>query len=204
MKKVIIFVMAAIMAGQVAFAQSKGDMYVGGGLSFNAGTVSTKMTVGGISSTESTPAATTFTITPSFGYFVADNLRLSVSMNYGLEAQKSDGLRTASTFLVGPEFAYYLRLADRFYYTPELGVYGGVSTEAYKSGPSKESVSMGAFGVSLNLLQLEFRPVEKLGFAVNVMGLQYVNMSKTIEGVKVSANAFNFNFSSGIAVRYYF
>ncbi len=204
MKK-IIFVVAAVLAGQVAFAQSKGDMYVGGGLTFGAGSVSTKMTAGGVSTTDKAPAATTFTISPSFGYFVADNLRVSVSLSYGLESQKSGDTRNnTSTFLVGPEVAYYIRLADRLYYTPELGIYGGVASEAYKTGSVKESVNMGAFGIGLNIVQVEFRPTEKLGFSVNVMGLNYVNMSKKIDGVNVSANVLDFNFDASLAVRYYF
>ncbi len=205
MKKVIILVMAALMAGQVAFAQSRGEMYVGGGLTLGAGSVSTTMKAGGISSTETTPAGTSFSISPSFGYFVLDNLRVSVSLNYGLESQKAGEIRNnTSSFLVGPEVSYYIPLADGLYYTPELGLYGGVAIEAYKSGSSTESVSMGAFGLGLNLIQLEFRPTYRLGLAVNIMGLQYINMSKTVEGVTMSANAFNFNFDAGLSVRYYF
>ncbi len=214
MKKVIILLAAALMAGSAAFAQSKGDMYVGGGLTLGAG--STNYSEGAYSVKGTNP--TTFTIAPSFGYFVLDNLRVGAGLSLGITGQStgegdSKVRNNRTTFLVGPQVAYYLRLSDKLYYTPELGIYGGAVTETYKAGSVKVSQSGGAFKLGLSLAQVEFRATDKLAFAVDVMNLSYMNLSTKVDDVnedgepiktKVSEGTFNFDINATLAVRYYF
>ncbi len=240
MKRSIILAICALFIGVTASAQfttatnggskksgssgtySQGTMYVGGGLTFGAGSSNVKMSANGLSESYKSPNPAEFTIAPSFGYFVADNLRVSLSLNYGISSQtdKNDNYKateSSSSFLIGPEVAYYIRIADNLYYTPELGIYGGVTgnKEKYTSDnhSSEEKANAGTFGFGLSLAQVEFRPTPKLGFAVNVMNLKYFSKSKTETEkisdteelkIKYTTGSFNFNFNATFAVRYYF
>ncbi len=214
MKKIIVILAAALMAGSAAFAQSKGDMYAGGGLSFGAGSASEKQ---GTTTTKGT-VPTTFAITPSFGYFILDNVRVGGSLTLDLAGQShgsgnSKVKNNETTFLIGPEAAYYLRIADNLYYTPELGLYGGVASKSYKAGNTKESVSGGAFCLGLSLAQVEFRATDKLAFGVDLMNLQYLTTSYKVDDYnssgekvksKVASSTFKFNINATLSVKYYF
>ncbi len=205
MKKLITLLTICLLSATAAFAQNEGDMYAGGSISLGAGSYSTTVRQGGISSTDATPMTTTFSIAPTFGYFIADNMRVSASLGYGLESSGSKDNRTSiSSFLIGPEFSYYVCLADNFYYTPEIGIYGGFSAYSQKLGSTTESTTMGAFGITLNFIQLEMRPIENISFSINIMSLEYVGASKTVNNVTYSSNNVRFNFDATIGVRYYF
>lgn len=85
------------------------EMYVGGSL----GVTTASASIDGVSA-----SATTFGFAPEFGYFVADRLRLSGSIAYNLTSSGD----TSHALTIGPSVAYYVRLCDRFYYTPEAGI----------------------------------------------------------------------------------
>lgn len=109
MKKLFFCALAAIVSLQVASAQKRGEMYVGGSL----GVTTASASIDGVSA-----SATTFGFAPEFGYFVADRLRLSGSIAYNLTSSGD----TSHALTIGPSVAYYVRLCDRFYYTPEAGI----------------------------------------------------------------------------------
>lgn len=91
-------------------AQNKGDKYVGGII----GITTTSISIDGSSASQ-----TTFGFAPEFGYFASDRLRVGGSIGYQLIS--SDG-ETTHGLTAGPSLAYYVRLCDRFYYTPQLAV----------------------------------------------------------------------------------
>ena len=101
MKKLFFCALAAIVSLQVASAQKRGEMYVGGSL----GVTTASASIDGISA-----SATTFGFAPEFGYFVADRLRLSGSIAYNLTSSGD----TSHALTIGPSVAYYVRLCDRF------------------------------------------------------------------------------------------
>ncbi len=201
MKKILI-IAAAFLVSATAFGQKKGDMYVGGGLTLGAGTSSYTTSYEGTSSTTKGSTPVTFSISPSFGYFLWDNIRVGGSLAYGVQAQPDS--YSTHTFMVGPEAAYYLRLADKFYYTPELGLYGGLYADSTHSGSTTTTTTWGAFSVGLSLAQVEFRPLGNIAFAVDVMNMGYVYRSRTENDIKRSYGSFNFDLNASVAVRYYF
>ena len=77
------------------FAQNRGDMYVGGILGVSGGSSKTSVTVGSTTMKgDSTPSDTEFNLTGEFGYFFADNWRVSGSLGYELVSSptnKKDG-----------------------------------------------------------------------------------------------------------------
>lgn len=75
---------------------------------------------------------------------------------------------TAAAFAINPNIAYYVKLANRFYYTPEVGV-------SFDFGSRKEQLSKSesyktpfwGWNVYANLLALEFRVTDK--FAIGAL-----------------------------------
>ena len=58
--------------------------------------------------------------------FVAKNFRFGLNAGGHFlknESVEIDYCQKTKTVLVGPEFAYYVTLCDKFYYVPQLGIY---------------------------------------------------------------------------------
>ena len=99
-----------------------------------------------------------------------------------------------------PNLAYYVRLCDKFYYTPGLEL-GFVSTFS-------KDLSMPGFGLDVNLGSFEFRPTNKLGISMNALSLSYAyrTYKESYSGVRINSNAVDFSLgiSPSIGVKYYF
>lgn len=183
MKKLLFCALFALASCQLAAAQNKGDMYVGGMI----GVSTTSISSDGISST-----MTKFNLAPEFGYFVADRLRISGSLNYGLSS--SDGL-TTHTLIIGPSIAYYVKLCNNFYYTPEFGLgfaYG--STEGISGTGVALGFQFGAF---------EFRPASHWGLSFNLLSLDYTYLSYD-RNISSNGVGFQLGISPTVGLKYYF
>lgn len=183
MKKLLFCALIAFASCQLATAQERGDMYVGGIIG-----VSTSS----ISSEGSSVTTTNFSMAPEFGYFVADRLRISGSLNYGLSS--SDGF-TTHTLVIGPSIAYYVKLCNNFYYTPEFGLgfaYG--STEGISGTGVALGFQFGAF---------EFRPTSHWGLSCNLLSLDYTYLSYDRD-ISSSGIGFQLGISPTIGLKYYF
>lgn len=194
MKKLFFCALAAIVSLQVASAQKRGEMYVGGSL----GVTTASASIDGVSA-----SATTFGFAPEFGYFVADRLRLSGSIAYNLTSSGD----TSHALTIGPSVAYYVRLCDRFYYTPEAGI-GFAYASAYGAVGSVAvgSVANGyGFATGLKFGAFEFRPASHCGISFSLLSLQYTYLSCSSGGYSESGNnvQFDFGVSPTIGFKYY-
>lgn len=106
MKKILLCAVALALSFHTLSAQNQGDSYFGG-------------MVGVATYTDSSSTLTTFSLAPEVGHFIEKNLRLGFSLGY--QFMSEEGV-TAHGLTVGPNLAYYVRLCDRFYYTPELAI----------------------------------------------------------------------------------
>lgn len=188
MKKICICLLAIFSTGVIcASAQNKGDMFAGGSL----GISTTSTIVNGNSST-----SLDFEIAPEFGYFVIDNLKVGASIAYGINFMDS----ATHILSIIPNIAYYVKVCDKFYYTPglELGFVSGFS----------EDLSMPGFGLAANLGSFEFRPTNKLGISMNLLSLSYVLLTYNNKDYGVHFNSNGVNFSLGVSpsigLKYYF
>lgn len=199
MKKLFFCALAAIVSLQVASAQKRGEMYVGGSL----GVTTASASIDGISVSATTASAsiagisasaTTFGFAPEFGYFVADRLRLSGSIAYNLTSSGD----TSHALTIGPSVAYYVRLCDRFYYTPEAGI-GFAYASAYGANGY-------GFATGLKFGAFEFRPASHCGISFSLLSLQYTYLSCSSGGYSASGNnvQFDFGVSPTIGFKYYF
>ncbi len=194
MKRIICLFVAVIAITAAASAQQKGEKYLGGSLG-----------VATTTSIANSTSATSFglSLAPEFGYFVADKFRISASVGYGLEtANRTDPV--THTITVMPELAYYVRLADNFYYTPsfQFGFACGIAGKTEMTN----SFAMPGFGIGLSLGAFEFRPTRKFGVSFSLLSLEYVFTSYKGDYLKYNHNGISFRLggSSTIGLRYYF
>lgn len=179
--KRILFVAVAMLFCLAASAQVKGDKYAG--LSMGAAVQSTSKTIGG-SNSVSLAAQT------EIGLFLADNLRLGIGVGGGL--QKS-GENTTVSFVVNPALAYYFKLGERSYYTPEIGF-------SWESGNALESVPYNGWSMYVDFLSFEFRISDSMAMAFSMgrMSTVWLNVLGT------TGNQFSLMLNNGsLGLRYY-
>ena len=213
MKKIMLFVVAMLI-GVVSFAQKKGDMFIAGTISADFGTQKSTLSDGSYSTSASQPLSSSFSFGAEYGYFVVDNLRLAMAMSVPLSwspAEEVDGKwlnDKVSAFVINPNVSYYVRLADRFYYTPEVGVsfdFGSLKEELTKS--ETYTTPFWGWNVYANLLALEFRVSERIAIGALVGGISYGSTiySDKESDAKLASNQFNFDFNnSSVQFRFYF
>lgn len=167
MKKILLVLAVVFGLSTTAMAQQKGDAFIGGAIGFSAGT----------------DQSASFGLAVEGGGFVANRLALSGSVAYNLIG----GEMHAITF--GPKFSYYARLADKFYYTPGVSVFG-----AYVNVGGADA---GDVGIGLDLAAFEFRPTPHFG-----MNIDLFSMSALFN------NGFSFSadmmMNTSVSFRYYF
>ena len=204
----------AMLIGVASFAQIKGDMYIAGSIFTGFGTQTTTLSEGGYSVSVDQPLSTSFSFGVEYGYFVADNIRLAMAMSlpsFSSPFEEVDGKwlkDKESSFVINPNVAYYLRLADRLYYTPEVGVsvsFGSLKEQLSKSETYK--TPFWGWDVYANLLALEFRVSEKIAIGALIGAISYgsVIYTNVDTDYKAAINQFDFDLNnSRVQFRFYF
>ena len=205
MKKIVLFSIAMLMS-VASFAQKKGDMYVAGSFATDFGAYTMSSSADGYATSEKTPFGTSFEIGGDYAYFVADNVRLGLGASFPFSSspiEKVDGKwlkdKTAD-FYFSPDVAYYVKLADRFYYTPEIGMLFGWSRIRTQLSPSlTESTSISTWGGYINILAFEFQASERMAIGVTVGGIAAYSSVYTYNDsdVKYKMNQFFCDLNNG-------
>ena len=211
MKK-ILFLTTAMLISVASFAQKKGDMYVSGFFTADLGAYASSSSTYG-SSSEWYTFDSSFEIGAEYGYFVADNLRLSLGVSFPIQSSPVDEMDGESykyittTFDIYPSVAYYVKMGEKCNYTPTLGLMyqrdkmKTKGTELYAS--SSRASSWGAY---LDILAFEFKVSEKfsIGVIAGSLGAYSSNYVYT-EDEKYKMNQFLFDFSHGsVDFKFYF
>lgn len=170
MRKIITTIAIAILTLTTfsVNAQEKGNKYVGGNIGFGVSYIS------GLGSAN-------ISIAPEFGYFVKNNIKVGAELAYGY----SEGIHA---LLVTPNITYYHRFFDKLYYTPGIGLSGGLATF--------DGSTAGAFALSINLASVEYKPTEKIGISLSLVNLNYAHLG--------GLNIVNFNLMTSPYVGFHY
>lgn len=178
--KRILFVAAAIFVCVAMSAQSKGEKSISGSLVTTFGNSSVKTYNGITTNTQDVPTASEFNVMAGFGYFVSDHLRFAIGMGVPIKSTPDTPsgdtwLKTKTTgFMINPNIAYYMRVADRLYYNPEIGYLFGTGSVKKDLTPSTtHNANYNGHIVYLNFLSLEFRASQKFAIGTNIGDLSY-------------------------------
>ncbi|MBP5481724.1 MAG: hypothetical protein J6Y22_08240 [Paludibacteraceae bacterium] len=217
-KRIVSLLLCAVSIG--AYAQQKGDMFLGlhGGVGLTSSNVSyeikDKKNLYDETLKDSNPNVDFF-IAPGFHYFFANNLRIGLDFTFGITKEHLEYAVETTSFTsdtkskywsVGPVFAGYVKLAEKFYYVPELDlnyirmkvdenavymykkqyVSYTILPEEYRNEPLDNISNVGAyktdgkpvngFSSTLRLLQFEFRPTERLGFSMSLIDFSFTHI----------------------------
>jgi outer membrane protein W len=212
MKKLLLII-AVVIISTSAFAQNKGDKYLMAGASASFGTMKMSVTNGNQSVNSTEPMNTTFGLQVGYGLFAADNIRfeLGVGVSYQSEPTTQSGNlwlhnKTMMAELC-PNVSYYLKITDKFYYTPEVGVsliMGSTENEQSVSQSTKyKTYGLGVYG---NLCAFEFRATDKVALGVNVGYLHFLHlkMPNAVNNLDVIGNEIGFNLNNlSVVARFY-
>jgi len=201
-KRIVAILLCAVSFG--AYAQQKGDMYIGSMV--GVGLTSSSIYYDGEKQNEYDPSKG-ISVSPEFQYFVADKFRLGLVSSFGVDKNHFERVIKKSSYIfntkisfwaIGPSFAKYIRMVDNFYYVLELGAcymhsqsrmegefirrdyvssdelnLGSGQKSTYKREFSSNPQTYKGFQLRLCFAQFEFRPVERWGFAMNLLDLSF-------------------------------
>lgn len=214
MKKYLLSLMA-LCCSAVLFAQEKGEMYLGGTLDLSVGTQKTILSSGSISESADNPMTTSFGLGVEYAYFAAKNFRLALSVSYGMSSQPTDKVgnkwyRTnTNLFSINPNIAYYVKIVDKFYYTPEIGVsFGFGNIKSPLTETSTYTSPYSTWDIYANLIAFEYRvsPHFAMGCGYGYMGYGSAKVTDADnKNNNIKNNTFKFDLgTAGIYARYYF
>ncbi len=213
MKKTIVISFLFVFS-QLLIAQTKGDKYIAGSLSLSSGSQESELSTGSTSQTTSQPLGTSFEIQGELAYFVADNIRLSIAIGrpYFSNPESKDGdkwlFSKTAAVSINPNIAYYVKIAEKFYYTPEVGY-------SYSFGSYKEELTASttynadyrSSGIYGHIIAFEYRITEKIALGI-MSGTIYSDSSKIKDkesNTFLKNDSLGFRINEGsIAVRLYF
>lgn len=210
MKKHLLFV-GAILISMTSWAQAKGERYIAGSINAECGTQTTTMKfIDSYAETITQPQNAAFGVGIEYATFVSDNWRLALAASVGWSSTpqtKYDWGWAKNRSIevdLNPNVAYYVQLADRLYYTPEVGViigYGSLSEQASKTTAYKDP--FWGWGVYAHLLALEFRATEKFAIGTAIGTIRYTG--SVIPYYDLSVSMFKFDLGqSSVNLRFYF
>lgn len=180
----LFYCLVAVLALSVydASAQKKGDLYVGAGL----GLGTSSAILGDMSVTD-----VSFNIVPEVGYFVADRFMVGFGVGYDLMASGGD---VQHGLALGPQFAYYVPLCDKLYYTPSLQLAFCLV--------AADGAAVPGFGLGATLAGVEYRPTERIGLSASLLSLNYKLLSS--DGITLHNVDLGLSISPKVGVKFYF
>ncbi|MDJ0366153.1 hypothetical protein QMK33_13420 [Hymenobacter sp. H14-R3] len=187
----LLFATAALLGlAQAGYAQTAikaGTIQLGGGVGYSRTSQDRPGTIyNGNTSTKVTDTYSQFSIAPSVGFFVADNLAVGINANY-----QSTNQNDARYFQAGAFVQYYQMVSEQFGFTGTLG--GGY--QHVKSSSAYDGQNGFYAGLTPGLV---FFPIPKLAIGASIGGLNYSRLSYKANGFNgsdtYSSSTFGANF----------
>ena len=215
MKKLVLLIGIFIFSMNV-FAQNRGEMYIitSATTSFGQTYGNTFNSNGVLASTTEKPLNTYLSFDAGFGYFVANNFRLELCVGAYYEKDPREKASSDSWlsnkykgFRVCPSLSYYVKFADKFYYTPEVGVDFDFGKYSYDETLSESwNCPYRGYSIYTNLIAFMYRVGPHFALWVSVGELHYTHRNYYDEGNMIylgGTTAFNLN-NGTIAAHIYF
>lgn len=184
MKRFLVIAVALMLCTSAAFAQNKGDRYVGGYAGINLQSTFTE-------------SVKTRSISYDFKFeyaeFIANHVKLGVNFGYA-------NANSTHAYTITIDGAYYIPLCEKLYYTP--GVEFGTVFGQKNMGDVFYDINARGIGVRANIFTLEFKPTKHFGISTSIVSLDYIWLTYR----DYSSNTLNFNFGINptVGFKYYF
>ena len=209
-----IVLLCSICLSVSLFAQNKGDKYIAGALNADFSKVNAEIFDGTYYTRSSRPIDSAFELQFELAYFALDNLRLSVALgaNYGSNPSTQDTsdnwlFTNSNSFSFNPNVAYYIKLFDKVYYTPEVGVSmytGKYLTEVSQNVFSKYNTSGLNFYASILAFEFILNDRFALGVVSGTLSYAMNRYDDKTTGESIIAKEGSLSLNNGfIAFRFY-
>lgn len=130
MKKILVLVISLVCMNLISAQTEKGKFVVSGATGLQFASMKTEHSSNMFSGIKVT--TNTFSIMPSFGYYIIDNLAVGVLANYASTTIKNDGFKdTSSSLALMPFGSYYFPVEGNFRPAVQFGA--GLASTAYGS-----------------------------------------------------------------------
>lgn len=213
-KYILVFALVALSA--IGFSQNKGEKYIVTTANVSFGSVSTEITDGYQSVTSQKPLGTNLGLGIGFGYFVANNFRIELCLSGYADSnpiEKSGNVWLKDKYkglCVNPNLSYFVRLAEGFYYTPEVGVSFGWGKNTYEQSTNQSTnYNYTDYAFYANLLAFQCRLSSNFALGIVVGDVSYrirdYNIGANINDGHYNVNQFGVNLNSGgVFANFYF
>lgn len=215
MKKIVLLI-SLIALSTIGFAQNKGEKYIVTSANVSFGNSSSEITDGYQSVVSKKPLATNFGLGVGFGYFVANNFRIELCLSGYANSNPTEKLGEVwlkdkyKGFDVNPNLSYFVKLAEGFYYTPEIGASIGWGKSTYEQSVSQSTnYNYSDYAFYVNLLAFQCRVSQSFALGIVVGDVSYrirdYNINANINDGHYTVNQFRVNLnSSSVFANFYF
>ena len=205
MKRLTIIISLVVLSISV-FAQKEGEKYLAPSIFTSFGRQYVRYTNYLEHYNASKPLDILVTPSCEFAFFPLDNWRFAFAIGIPFYASPDQEYASgweydyimAVTF--NPNVAYYVRLTDHLYYTPEVGIkyeYGKES-DSFSSIFSRTTPSYWGITAGVNLFGLEYRVSEKIAISVGISSIYYTFARES--GSQYSSSYWQFGINNGTTV----
>ena len=181
----IALLLFALLGGAATTAQAQtaipaGTISLGGGIGYNRHSEKNEILIGSTPSTAES-VSSQFQLSPSVGYFIANNLAIGLNLGYTASKNKYSSAITGinksldpnTTLRVGPYVQYYKMLSDQFGLLGTLGAgYQHGVMNGYVTRNVTYQTKTNGYYASL-MPGLIFFPIPKLGISASIGSLAY-------------------------------
>lgn len=208
MKNFHLFIFLFLFTLQYSFAQvtEAGNFMIGSTLGLSSAQSRITQIDSGGEESEETPSSTQFSIAPSIGYFILDQLAVGIGMDYTLSQvdNSNEDYTRDSDLLFGPFARYYLMTGDDSAFFLEANFGFGNARDDKEIGGQKQKINT-------NIFAMGFGPgftVVSSG-SVGIEALVKYNFAKSdfdteIAGVRQQTISRTNQFDFSVGLRYYF
>ncbi|OBW42353.1 OmpW family protein [Chryseobacterium sp. MOF25P] len=195
-----------LLAGAIALCglsnaqMSKGDWVISGNTGMGFNNVNTTFKAEGQS--EDGPKVSTFSVTPSVGYFVIDKLAVGIDLGFTTATTKYDGEKTTTTsFAVMPTATYYFANDSKF--VPFLGAGVGYASVKNKASVDfmgvSESEEVTTDGLAWKVKGgVTYMATQSLGINLGV-GFDQFSNKESYEGIDLKTKVSTFGVNVGFS-----
>lgn len=214
MKKTIKIFIVLLLCSISSYAQQKGDMYFEISAKASFGSMDYSAYQGGNYQRTQKPEETSLGIQIEGSSFISDNFRLSLAIGVPFVSSPTNsngnqwGKVKAIGIQINPNIAGYFKLAERFYYTPELGADIELGTFTLNSQTlTPYDINYTGWSIYLHFFALEFRVTDKIALGATIGSISYAFTNckdrDPMNTLQIKNTHFSLNDSS-ISLKYYF
>ncbi|MFI3319778.1 MAG: outer membrane beta-barrel protein [Rikenellaceae bacterium] len=162
LKTTILAMAMSLFAGTAVFAQTSGDIVVGGAIGYSSANEGDD---------------TSFTIMPHAHYFLNDNWAVGGAIGY--MSSKTNDVTDYSAFVIEPSAYFYYEIANNLYFAPK----------GYVSYVNDSELDMSGFGIGVDLARFEYKLSDNIGFGLS-LPIASISYNSVTVGDADAANSF--------------